>query len=76
LKRERLLPSAQTAESPAATAGVRKGDLLMAMDGHSADEFDVDGLDRTFQQAGRTILLAIGRKGRTLKLRLKLEDRI
>jgi outer membrane lipoprotein-sorting protein len=62
--------------SPAATAGVRKGDLLMAIDGHSADEFDVDGLDRTFQQAGRTILLAIGRKGRTLKLRLKLEDRI
>jgi hypothetical protein len=62
--------------SPAATASVRKGDLLMAIDGHSADEFDLDGLDRTFQQAGRTILLTIGRKGRTLKLRLKLEDRI
>lgn len=62
--------------SPAAAAGVRKGDLLMAVDGHSADEFDLDKLDKIFQQVGRTILLTIERDGRTLKLRLKLEDRL
>jgi outer membrane lipoprotein-sorting protein len=62
--------------SPAATAGVRNGDLLRAIDGHSADEFDLDSLDQILQQAGRTILMTIERNGRTLKLRLKLEDRI
>ncbi|MGA2348782.1 MAG: aspartyl protease family protein [Candidatus Sulfotelmatobacter sp.] len=62
--------------SPAATARLRKGDLLTAIDGRSADEFDIDRLDKIFQQAGRTILLTIKRNGRTLKLHLKLEDRI
>ena len=62
--------------SPAATAGVRKGDMLVRIDGHRADQFDVDQLDQMLQQTGRTIPLTIKRNGKTLKLRLKLEDRI
>ncbi len=61
--------------SPAAIAGLRKGDVLVAIDGHPASEFDLDKIDRLFQQTGRTLRLTIERNGQTLNMQLELKER-
>lgn len=62
--------------SPAEAAGVRKGDILTAIDGHPASEFDLEKIDETLQQVGRRIRLTIERGGKTLSVSLELKERI
>ncbi len=63
-------------DSRAATAGLQKGDVITAIDGHSASEFDLDRVRKMFQQSGRDIRLTIEREGKTLNVHLKLQARI
>ena len=62
--------------SPADRAGVRKGDILTALAGRPARELDLDRIDAILQQAGRTIPLTLQRKGKVVKVSLKLRERI
>jgi PDZ domain-containing protein/aspartyl protease len=62
--------------SPAELAGVQKGDILAAIGGHSASELDLAKIDHLLQQASRAIPITIERNGRTLKIMLKLRERI
>ncbi len=62
--------------SPAATAGLQKGDVISAMDGRSVSESDLDKVRKTFQQSGREIRLTISREAKTLSVNLKLQTRI
>lgn len=62
--------------SPADLAGLRKGDVLTAIDGHPASDYDLDKIDQLFQQTGRTLHLTIQRGDRTLEVDLELKERI
>lgn len=64
------------AGSPGELAGVRKGDILAAIDAHPASELDSDKIDKILQQAGRTIPITIERNGRARQTMLKLRERI
>lgn len=63
-------------DSAAATAGLQKGDVISAVDGHSASEFDLDKIRKMFQQSGRGIHLTIEREGKTFAVNVKLRERI
>lgn len=62
--------------SPAELAGIQKGDMVNAIGGHSASELDLAKIDHLLQQAGRAIPITIERNRRTLKIMLKLRERI
>ncbi|HKW32310.1 MAG TPA: aspartyl protease family protein [Candidatus Acidoferrum sp.] len=62
--------------SPAASAGVLKGDVLTALDGHLASELDLSKIDEILQEPGRTIPMTIQRKRRSRKVVLHLKERI
>lgn len=62
--------------SPAEAAGLRKGDVLTAVDGHAARALDLRQIDQLLEQRGHTVPITILRDGRTRKLRLKLMERI
>ena len=62
--------------SPADRAGVRKGDTLTAMNHFPASELDLDKIDEMLQQVGQAIPITIQRNGRTLKITLKMRERI
>jgi hypothetical protein len=62
--------------SPADVAGLRKGDVLTAIDGKPASEFDLDKIDQLFQQTGRTLRLSIERNGEPLNVQLVLTERM
>jgi len=64
------------AGSPAEQAGVKKGDVLTALNGHPAAELDLETIDEILQRAGANISLTVRRGGHPLKLTLKLRDRI
>lgn len=64
------------ADSAAASAGLQKGDVISAIDGHSASEYDLDKVRKMFQQSGRDIRLTIERQGKILKVHLNLQARI
>lgn len=59
--------------SPAAEAGLREEDVIVAVDGRPAARFDLDQLTRLLMQEGREYELTIRRGRETLKLRLKLK---
>jgi hypothetical protein len=61
------------AGSPAAAAGIREEDVLVAIDGRSAGEFTLDEIRRMFMQDGRQYLLTIKRGSDTIQLKLKLD---
>jgi len=63
-------------DSAGATAGLQKGDVISAIDGHAASEFDLDKIRKMFQQSGRAIRLTIEREGKTIAVNLKLQERI
>lgn len=63
-------------DSAATTAGLQKGDVIRAIDGHPTSEFDLDKVRKMFQQSGRTIRLTVEREGKTLSVNLKLQARI
>jgi hypothetical protein len=60
--------------SPAAEAGLREEDTILAVDGRPAREFDLDGLTSLFMQEGREYELTVRRGRETLKLKLKLRE--
>ena len=60
--------------SPAAEAGLREEDTILAVDGRPARDFDLDGLTRLLMQAGKEYELTVRRGRETLKLRLKLNS--
>src|SRR5713226_7069363 len=53
--------------SAAAAAGLQKGDVITAIDGHPASDFDLDKVETAFRQSGRTVHLTIDRSGKALK---------
>jgi len=62
--------------SPAEFAGVKKGDVLTVINGRPANELDLEKIDEILQQAGSTIPLTLKRDARTLRLALRLKERI
>lgn len=58
--------------SPASTAGVRVGDVLLAIDGHPAASYDLDQIARMLREPGRDVELALRREGVTYRVRLSL----
>jgi membrane-associated protease RseP (regulator of RpoE activity) len=64
------------AGSPAELAGLRKGDVVLAMNGQAASELDLDKIDQILQQHGQTIPVTVLRNGRTFKVRMRLRARI
>lgn len=57
--------------SPAAEAGLRKGDVLAEFDGHAASGFTLDQIYQLLKQPGREYKLIINRDGATLSMKLK-----
>lgn len=62
--------------SPAESAGLRLGDILISLDGHPASELNLDRIEDILEQAGRTIRLTIDRDGKLLRISFKLEESI
>jgi C-terminal processing protease CtpA/Prc len=60
--------------SPAARAGLRKGDLLLSIDGRPAAEYSLDDLYGLFKEAGRTIVLRYERAGRPVERSVTLRE--
>ena len=63
-------------DSPAAAAGLREGDVLLAIDDQPAAMFTLFQLKQTFKQDGREVLLRVRRGEEQLQVRLRLERRI
>jgi len=62
--------------SPADIAGLHVGDVLTAIDGHPANELDLEKIGRLFHQTGRTFRLTIQRGRTTLEVRMTLKERL
>jgi hypothetical protein len=62
--------------SPADIAGVRKGDVILAIGNTLASEFDLEKIQRLLERAGQKVALTIQRDGRVLKVSLKLKQRL
>jgi hypothetical protein len=63
----RILP-----HSPAADAGLRKGDLITAINGRSSVALTLDQLKHLFRQEGREYLLTLKRGEQTRQVKIKL----
>jgi membrane-associated protease RseP (regulator of RpoE activity) len=61
--------------SPAHTAGLRKGDRILAIGDRPAREFDLEQIHRVLEKSGK-VTLTIERAGKILKLNLKLTQRL
>ncbi|MDX6443087.1 MAG: hypothetical protein QOH71_161 [Blastocatellia bacterium] len=59
--------------SSAAEAGVKGGDVLLAIDGRRAGEFTLDQIRTMFMQDGKEYLLRLKRNGKVLQIILKLK---
>ncbi len=57
----------------AAKKGLRKGDVVLAVDGKAAGGYGHFGLKRTFERAGKTVKVKVARGGETSEVRLKLK---
>ncbi|HEX7955714.1 MAG TPA: aspartyl protease family protein, partial [Pyrinomonadaceae bacterium] len=64
--------NAVTPGSPAAEAGLREEDAILAVDGRPARDFDLDRLAGHFTTAGKEHELTIRRGRETLKVKMKL----
>jgi hypothetical protein len=60
--------------TPAAEAGLREEDTILAVDGRPAAEFDLDRLTTLFTKEGKEYELTVRRGRETLKLKLKLRQ--
>jgi Aspartyl protease/PDZ domain len=59
--------------SSAAEAGVKGGDLLLAINGRPAAEFTLDQIRTMFMQDGKEYSLRLKRDGKVLQIKLKLK---
>jgi predicted aspartyl protease len=59
--------------SAAAEAGVKGGDILLAINGRPAPEFSLDQIRAMFMQDGKEYLLSLKREGKVLQIKLKLK---
>lgn len=59
------------ADSPAAEAGLRVGDVLFAIDGVAAARFTLDEIYQMLKQQGREYKLSFKRGGGTLSVKIK-----
>ena len=59
--------------SSAVAAGVKGGDILLAINGHPAAEFTLDQIRTMFMQDGKEYLLTLKRDGNVLHIKLKLK---
>jgi hypothetical protein len=62
--------------SPAVAVGLHEGDTIVAIDGHSATEFDLAKLASMFKQSGKEYLLTIKRGEKVIKVMLKMKKSI
>ena len=62
--------------SPAAEAGLRKGDVLAEFDGQTASGFTLDQIYQLLQQPGREYKLIVNRDGAALSMKLKTRQLI
>ncbi len=67
-----LSVSSIIADSPASEAGFEVGDLIIAIDGKSADSFNLDDLRSLFKSLGKSYLLRVNRKGEIVEKSLSL----
>jgi hypothetical protein len=58
--------------SPGATAGIIAGDLIEQLDGNGGRELGVDRIERLMNRAGNSYDLVITRKGRRIRLLLRV----
>lgn len=61
------------AGSPAADAGIREEDVLVAIDGRAASEYTLDEIRRMFMHNQREYMLTLKRGGETVQVKLKLK---
>jgi len=66
LEIRRVLPG-----SPASEAGLRVGDVVLAVDGRSVPELTLHGVRRLLRQDGKEYALSVYREGQILKIHLK-----
>lgn len=59
--------------SSAAEAGVKGGDILLAINGRPAAEFNLDQIRTMFMQDAKEYLLRLKREGKVLQIKLKLK---
>ena len=59
-------------ESPAAEAGVKRSDIITALDGQAVDDPDALGYRLSTRPLGSSVPLAVRRDGKTLELTLRL----
>ncbi len=59
-------------DSPAAEAGLREGDFIVAIDGLPSTEFSLDQMQRMFSQEGQQYLLSVKRGSDLLQVKIKL----
>ena len=59
--------------SEAGIKGLRKRDVVLAVDGKAAGEYDHFELMRMFERAGKTVRIKVARGGETKEVRLKLK---
>jgi hypothetical protein len=60
--------------SPAAAAGVREGDFILALDGAPAAQLRLEGVRERLRQAGRQVALQLSRGAKTLTVPVRLQD--
>jgi PDZ domain/Aspartyl protease len=71
-ERDRRRIDAVLPDSPANDAGVRAGDVLLAVDGRRLDEIGPDGLRRAFQRDGAEVRVTLERNATTIEKTLRL----
>jgi len=70
---DELLIDEVDVDSSAAEAGVKGGDILLAINGRPAAEFTLDQIRTMFMQDGKEYLLSLKREGKVLEIKLRLK---